>query len=102
LQGYPVVYAYLGWCGEHKIGSNPVRDGKEEENPCIGLNVQVSDDGNIINTKAPEEKQKIKEEISTIARAIINTCNNTTGDYPGERLLCKNGAIEIKELLEKL
>ena len=27
LGGYPVVYA-TDWCGEHKIGSNPVRDGK--------------------------------------------------------------------------
>ncbi len=28
MQGFTVVYSN-GWCGEHKIGSNPVRDGKE-------------------------------------------------------------------------
>jgi hypothetical protein len=29
MKGYPVVYGISDWCGEHKIGSNPVRDGKE-------------------------------------------------------------------------
>ena len=28
MKGYPVVYS-SDWCGEHKIGSNPVRDGKK-------------------------------------------------------------------------
>ena len=27
MTGYPVVYADRDWCGEHKIGSNPVPDG---------------------------------------------------------------------------
>ena len=30
MKGFPVVYGNAGWCGEHKIGSNPVRDGKEK------------------------------------------------------------------------
>jgi len=29
MKGYPVVYS-SDWCGEHKIGSNPVRDEKEK------------------------------------------------------------------------
>lgn len=28
MKGYPVVYS-CDWCGEHKIGSNPVRDSKK-------------------------------------------------------------------------
>jgi hypothetical protein len=30
MKGYPVVFAE-DWCGEHKRGSNPVRDKKEAE-----------------------------------------------------------------------
>lgn len=30
MTGYPVVNQELDWCGEHKIGSNPVRDGKSK------------------------------------------------------------------------
>ncbi len=26
LQGYPVVKLYDDWCGDHKLGSNPVID----------------------------------------------------------------------------
>jgi len=29
MTGYPVVNSELDWCGEHKIGSNPVRDMKD-------------------------------------------------------------------------
>lgn len=29
MKGYPVVFA-CDWCGEHKRGSNPVRDAKDE------------------------------------------------------------------------
>ena len=26
MKGYPVIKPYFDWCGEHKLGSNPVRD----------------------------------------------------------------------------
>lgn len=26
MKGYPVLELFHDWCGEHKIGSNPVRD----------------------------------------------------------------------------
>lgn len=30
LKGYPVISIFYDWCGEHKLGSNPVRDSKEK------------------------------------------------------------------------
>lgn len=29
MGGYPVVYADSDWCGDHKIGTNPDKKGKE-------------------------------------------------------------------------
>jgi len=28
MKGYPVISLFMDWCGEHKLGSNPVRDNK--------------------------------------------------------------------------
>lgn len=27
MSGYPVVHAYHDWCGEHKLGTNPHKEG---------------------------------------------------------------------------
>lgn len=73
LEGYPVVYAEHGWCGEHKIGSNPVRDGKEK----------------------PKIKAEILERLTTI--------NNCSTFGPGSNRDAITEALhKIQELLEKL
>lgn len=80
LQGYPVVYV-SDWCGEHKIGSNPVRDGGKP----VGKNVVVSPNGTLVKEKpdlggilnlhreyTEKEKAKIKIDILSAFRLINN------------------------------
>lgn len=31
LKGYPVIYLNYDWCGEHKIGSNPIRNSQSKD-----------------------------------------------------------------------
>lgn len=114
LKGFPVVFS-SDWCGEHKIGSNPVRDGKEEpQHPfqafcdeCNSLWENLG--GTILGTvveikKCPscEEKARIKKEIEVKIAGIIWHCEHTTGEYPIERDLIKAQACDIHHLLEKL
>jgi len=36
MKGYPVVY-FDDWCGEHKRGSNPVRDSQQKEKQELSI-----------------------------------------------------------------
>lgn len=55
MKGYPVIYLFKDWCGEHKIGSNPVRDAKENRKATTttGVNVEFNEAGEIVK-QTPE------------------------------------------------
>lgn len=85
MKGYPVVYGNKDWCGEHKIGSNPVRDGKEAS---ITLYLHRN-----------EVKEKIKAEIGTLLDIITQTAR---AYVEFDREVIPEMAKMVKELLEKL
>lgn len=110
LKGYPVVYGNADWCGEHKIGSNPVRDGKEK--PDLGgiLNLhrdyiekeakEIERVNNLHREVIAEEKAKIKSNIIGLIANINSRAQNT---LPQTEISYITGKTQIiRGLLEKL
>ncbi len=120
MKGFPVVYGNADWCGEHKIGSNPVRDGKKDVKPYEHPMGQADNkpltkedarkvldepltspawDQPLVKTDAliknMEEKAKIKAEIDDLLSKIL------IGDIK-HRQQNTDYLKEIRELLEKL
>ncbi len=126
MTGYPVVNAELDWCGEHKIGSNPVRDRKTKPltkivvSPEEMLIKEKTDLEGILNVHREyiekevaeiirvndlhreaiaeeREKTKIKAEIGESIDIICNDYLSNT-DIPKINV----ERYKIRELLEKL
>lgn len=110
MKGFPVVYGNADWCGEHKIGSNPVRDGKEKPltSPCFDQPLEFkSVPGEILikteedfKKEALEGKAKIKEEINEELWHIGDKA--TIPDRTTREGTIQSSIVVIKELLEKL
>ena len=109
MKGYPVVWNF-DWCGEHKIGSNPVRDGKSTEytddpNELLeSYNVPqiVKTDALVAaEKKLAEGKAEIKSEIIEITREIRMAIQNTTNLLKTQSYL-KPKFTDLSNLLEKL
>ena len=121
MKGFPVVYGDADWCGEHKIGSNPVRDGGKAKPPTKEDIRKVLDEpldspafaqpgrsesGEILlkteedlKKEALGEKAKIKAEIVAVLGFIIANAvekAKSSGTY----IICH--ANRIRKLLEKL
>ncbi len=50
LKGYPVIMTYHDWCGEHKLGSNPVRDNNENQIDLTKLTKETVVKGELVKS----------------------------------------------------
>jgi hypothetical protein len=128
MKGYPVVYGNSDWCGEHKIGSNPVRDGKEApecdhewidaDNEVVsgaeicrlchnirskmGHSIKIEDTGIKFQIGMdPEEKAKVKAEINQkLVEIYANARDIEIPVHARDNIT--DSYRTIRELLEKL
>lgn len=88
MKGYPVVYAD-GWCGEHKIGSNPVRDGGKAKTIINTVPPLSEEEIRVIERENELHREVIAEEKASMVWGkdqIFHHCVKGIAPYP--RVLC--------------